>query len=122
MTAASRTRGGGASIQAATCSTSTAATIASSPLTSRDKSLETPARYVGSRRLRTIMAVPASLDGPVIPYLPAGVVPFCFSTNQSYEGIKDPSGVTIDSHRGTVTMNPLSTSVADSHTSFSERS
>jgi DNA-binding beta-propeller fold protein YncE len=32
--------------------------------------------YVGSRRLRTIMAIPASLDGPVIPFLPREVVPF----------------------------------------------
>jgi DNA-binding beta-propeller fold protein YncE len=32
--------------------------------------------YVGSRRLRTIMAVPPSLDGPAIPCLPPEVVPF----------------------------------------------
>jgi hypothetical protein len=32
--------------------------------------------YVGSRRLRTIMAMPAGLDGPTIPYLPPEVVPF----------------------------------------------
>jgi DNA-binding beta-propeller fold protein YncE len=32
--------------------------------------------YVGSRRLRTIMAVAPGLDGPVTAYLPAGVVPF----------------------------------------------
>jgi hypothetical protein len=32
--------------------------------------------YVGSRHLRTIMAVPAGLDGPVIPHLPPEVVPF----------------------------------------------
>ncbi len=32
--------------------------------------------YVGSRRLRTIMAMPAALDGPAIPYLPPEVVPF----------------------------------------------
>jgi sugar lactone lactonase YvrE len=32
--------------------------------------------YVGSRRHRTIMAVPASLDGTVIPHLPPEVVPF----------------------------------------------
>src|SRR5580704_13747043 len=32
--------------------------------------------YVGSRRLRTIMALPAALDGPVIAYLPPQVVPF----------------------------------------------
>ncbi len=32
--------------------------------------------YVGSRRLRTIMAIPAGLDGPVIPFLPREVVPF----------------------------------------------
>ena len=32
--------------------------------------------YVGSRRLRTIMAMPARLDGPAIPYLPPEVVPF----------------------------------------------
>jgi DNA-binding beta-propeller fold protein YncE len=32
--------------------------------------------YVGSRRLRTIMAIPARLDGPAIPYLPPEVVPF----------------------------------------------
>ena len=34
-------------------------------------------RYdVGSRRLRTIMAMPPDLDGPAIPYLPPEVVPF----------------------------------------------
>lgn len=32
--------------------------------------------YVGSRRLRTIIAVPASLDGPAQPLLAPGVVPF----------------------------------------------
>jgi DNA-binding beta-propeller fold protein YncE len=32
--------------------------------------------YVGSRRLRTIMAMPARLDGPVVGYLPPEVVPF----------------------------------------------
>ena len=32
--------------------------------------------YVGSRRLRTIMAMPARLDGPAIPFLPPDVVPF----------------------------------------------
>jgi DNA-binding beta-propeller fold protein YncE len=32
--------------------------------------------YLGSRRLRTIMAVPARLDGPAIPYLPPEIVPF----------------------------------------------
>jgi DNA-binding beta-propeller fold protein YncE len=32
--------------------------------------------YVGSRRLRTIMATTAQLDGPVIAYLPPEVVPF----------------------------------------------
>ena len=32
--------------------------------------------YVGSRRLGTIMAMPARLDGPAIPYLPPEVVPF----------------------------------------------
>ena len=32
--------------------------------------------YVGSRRLGTIMAMPAALDGPAIPYLPPEVVPF----------------------------------------------
>ena len=32
--------------------------------------------YVGSRRLRTIMAMPARLDRPAIPYLPPEVVPF----------------------------------------------
>jgi DNA-binding beta-propeller fold protein YncE len=32
--------------------------------------------YVGSRRLRTIMSMPARLDGPAIPYLPPEVVPF----------------------------------------------
>jgi hypothetical protein len=32
--------------------------------------------YVGSRRLRTIMAVPAGLDGPVNPFMSPGVVPF----------------------------------------------
>jgi DNA-binding beta-propeller fold protein YncE len=32
--------------------------------------------YVGSRRLRTIMAMPTDLDGPVVPYLPPEVVPF----------------------------------------------
>jgi hypothetical protein len=32
--------------------------------------------YVGSRRLRTIMAMPAGLDGPAIPYLRPEVVPF----------------------------------------------
>jgi WD40 repeat protein len=32
--------------------------------------------YVGSRRLRTIIAMPARLDGPAIPYLPPEVVPF----------------------------------------------
>jgi DNA-binding beta-propeller fold protein YncE len=32
--------------------------------------------YVGSRHLRTIMAVPAGLDGPVNPLLPPDVVPF----------------------------------------------
>jgi DNA-binding beta-propeller fold protein YncE len=32
--------------------------------------------YVGSRRLRTIMAMPARLDGPAIPYLPREAVPF----------------------------------------------
>jgi DNA-binding beta-propeller fold protein YncE len=32
--------------------------------------------YVGSRCLRTIMAMPARLDGPAIPYLPREVVPF----------------------------------------------
>jgi DNA-binding beta-propeller fold protein YncE len=32
--------------------------------------------YVGSRRLRTILATPASLDRPAIPYLPPEVVPF----------------------------------------------
>jgi DNA-binding beta-propeller fold protein YncE len=32
--------------------------------------------YVGSRRLRTIMAMPARLDGPAIPYLPREVAPF----------------------------------------------
>jgi DNA-binding beta-propeller fold protein YncE len=32
--------------------------------------------FVGSRRLRTIMALPASLDAPAIPYLPPEVVPF----------------------------------------------
>jgi DNA-binding beta-propeller fold protein YncE len=32
--------------------------------------------YVGSRRLRTVMALPACLDGPAIPYLPQEVVPF----------------------------------------------
>jgi DNA-binding beta-propeller fold protein YncE len=32
--------------------------------------------YVGSRRLRTIMAMPARLDGPAIPHLPLEVVPF----------------------------------------------
>jgi hypothetical protein len=32
--------------------------------------------YVGSRRLHTVMAMSASLDGPVIPYLPPEVVPF----------------------------------------------
>ncbi len=32
--------------------------------------------YVGSRRLCTIMAMPARLDGPAIPYLPLEVVPF----------------------------------------------
>jgi hypothetical protein len=32
--------------------------------------------YVGSRRLRTVMALPARLDGPAIPYLPQEVVPF----------------------------------------------
>jgi hypothetical protein len=32
--------------------------------------------YVGSRRLRTIMAMPARLDGPAKPYLPRDVVPF----------------------------------------------
>ena len=32
--------------------------------------------YVGSRRLRTIMAIPARLDGPATAYLPPEVVPF----------------------------------------------
>ncbi len=32
--------------------------------------------YVGSRRLRTIMAMPACLDEPAIPYLPPEVVAF----------------------------------------------
>jgi DNA-binding beta-propeller fold protein YncE len=32
--------------------------------------------YVGSRRLRTIVAMPARLDGPAVPYLPRDVVPF----------------------------------------------
>ena len=32
--------------------------------------------YVGSRRLRTVMALPASLDGPINPYLPPEIVPF----------------------------------------------
>jgi DNA-binding beta-propeller fold protein YncE len=32
--------------------------------------------YVGSRHLRTIMAVPAGLDGPAVPLLAPGVVPF----------------------------------------------
>jgi DNA-binding beta-propeller fold protein YncE len=32
--------------------------------------------YVGSRRLRTIMALPAGLDGLATPYLPPEVVPF----------------------------------------------
>jgi DNA-binding beta-propeller fold protein YncE len=32
--------------------------------------------YVGSRRLRTVMAVPASLAGPLTPYLRPEVVPF----------------------------------------------
>jgi DNA-binding beta-propeller fold protein YncE len=32
--------------------------------------------YVASRRLRTIVALPARLDGPAIPYLPPDVVPF----------------------------------------------
>ena len=32
--------------------------------------------YVGSRCLRTIMTVPAALDGSAIPYLPPEVVPF----------------------------------------------
>jgi DNA-binding beta-propeller fold protein YncE len=32
--------------------------------------------YVGSRRLRTVMALPAELDGPVNPHLPPEVVPF----------------------------------------------
>jgi DNA-binding beta-propeller fold protein YncE len=32
--------------------------------------------YVGSRHLRTIMALPARLDGPAVPYLPSEVVPF----------------------------------------------
>jgi DNA-binding beta-propeller fold protein YncE len=32
--------------------------------------------YVGSRRLRTIMALPRRLDGPAIPYLPLEIVPF----------------------------------------------
>src|SRR5580704_16535737 len=32
--------------------------------------------YVGSRRLRTVMALLACLDGPAIPYLPQEVVPF----------------------------------------------
>jgi DNA-binding beta-propeller fold protein YncE len=32
--------------------------------------------YVGSRRLRTIVTMPARLDGPALPYLPPEVVPF----------------------------------------------
>jgi DNA-binding beta-propeller fold protein YncE len=32
--------------------------------------------YVGSRSLRTIMAIPARLDGPAVSYLPAKIVPF----------------------------------------------
>ncbi len=32
--------------------------------------------YVGSRRLRTVMALPAGLDGPALPFLPPEVVPF----------------------------------------------
>jgi DNA-binding beta-propeller fold protein YncE len=32
--------------------------------------------YVGSRGLRTVMAIPASLDGPISPHLPPEVVPF----------------------------------------------
>jgi DNA-binding beta-propeller fold protein YncE len=32
--------------------------------------------YVGSRRLRTVMALPASLDGPALPFLSPEVVPF----------------------------------------------
>jgi DNA-binding beta-propeller fold protein YncE len=32
--------------------------------------------FVGSRRLRTIMTMPARLDGSAIPYLPPDVVPF----------------------------------------------
>jgi DNA-binding beta-propeller fold protein YncE len=32
--------------------------------------------YAGSRRLRTVMVVPASLDGPALPFLARGVVPF----------------------------------------------
>ena len=32
--------------------------------------------YVGSRRLRTIMAMPARPDGPAIPYFPPEVVTF----------------------------------------------
>jgi DNA-binding beta-propeller fold protein YncE len=32
--------------------------------------------YVGSRCLRTIVAMPARLDGPAIPYLPPEVVPY----------------------------------------------
>jgi DNA-binding beta-propeller fold protein YncE len=32
--------------------------------------------YAGSRRLRTIMAMPTRLDGPAVPYLPPAVVPF----------------------------------------------
>jgi DNA-binding beta-propeller fold protein YncE len=32
--------------------------------------------YAGSRRLRTVMALPASLDGPALPFLAPDVVPF----------------------------------------------
>jgi DNA-binding beta-propeller fold protein YncE len=32
--------------------------------------------YVGSRRLRTILVMPARLDGPTVPYLPVDIVPF----------------------------------------------
>jgi DNA-binding beta-propeller fold protein YncE len=32
--------------------------------------------YVGSRSLRTILALPSPLDGPAVPYLPPKVVPF----------------------------------------------
>lgn len=32
--------------------------------------------YAGSRRLRTVMVLPASLDGPVLPFLAPAVVPF----------------------------------------------